>query len=549
MKSWLSRLLPKSKQSEITPLQEDSFVELPFACEHSSGVAVPNRQKILRQLHTSCQRQLQMLRQALDLNSAVILWSGPGMNQLSLYAFASRYEELNKGPFECGTGVTGVLKEQDQLTLVPVNDYSPAIPYYRNHENVGGFMAVKLLVAASSGCQEDGIGLLCVDRSGRTPWSEAEQTLICEAAEQLTGDVAMARQLFVYDRERHAYRRAFDGLRKLNSALGLDSTFAATADAIKTIVPADFIAISLVNKDQHQVSYVQGDNAEKLAEQAFPLDQGLVGQVIKYRRTLPDNADYHGTSPVFSPAHLFADYRSLMVLPLLQDSGPVIGAMTVAAKRADMFTLTCREMLELVATQVVIKIQLAKSHEQLNRMATIDELTGIANRRAYQCGFEAMLDRANRRSGSLFLILCDIDHFKRINDRFGHPFGDLVLQQVAKLFDRVVRSNDLAARTGGEEFAILLEDTDMQGAWKVAERVRTLVSELRLQFGNTPVPVTISLGIAAFPQDAERMELLVSYADRALYRAKEEGRNRTVIWQTTEMSQSASLSSSSAGLC
>ena len=87
-------------------------------------------------------------------------------------------------------------------------------------------------------------------------------------------------------------------------------------------------------------------------------------------------------------------------------------------------------------------------------------------------------------AGSLFLILCDIDHFKQINDSFGHPFGDLVPQKVAKLFERVVRSKALATRIGGEEFAILPEDTYLQGAWKVAERLRTLVSEFQLRPGN-----------------------------------------------------------------
>ena len=138
---------------------------------------------------------------------------------------------------------------------------------------------------------------------------------------------------------------------------------------------------------------------------------------------------------------------------------------------------------------------------------------------------------ARRRSGSLFLILCDIDHFKSINDRFGHPFGDEVLRQVAKLFDRVVRSVDLAARTGGEEFAIVLEDADKHGAWKVAERLRGLVNDLSLQCGAQSVQVSISLGIAAFPLDANSMDKLVSCADQALYQAKNAGRNRTVVWE------------------
>lgn len=534
MKSWLPRLGGQKSKPELPLLIEDHCVELPFRSEHSGAVAVPNRQKILQHLHTGCQRQLQMLRQVLQLNSAVILWTGPNADQLSVYAFASIFDHLQFGPYPYGIGVTGALKEHSELLLAPLNEASPLVPYYKSNQQVGSFMAFKLIVDTASGCHADGIGLLCVDRESRNAWTVSERNLVAEAAGQLTADVAMARQMFGYDRERHAYRRAFDGLRKLNTALGLESTFAATADAVKSIVPADFFAISLADGTQSRVSYVQGEDSDKLAGQSFSVEQGLVGKVMKYRRTLPDNANYQGTSPVFSSSHLFAEYRSLMVVPLMQEEGPVIGAMIVAAKKSEMFTRTCREMLELVATQVAIKIELANSHDQINHMATVDALTGIANRRAYQRGFEAMLDRARRRSGSLYLILCDIDHFKQINDRFGHPFGDVVLQQVAKLFCRVVRSNDLAARTGGEEFAILLEDSDRDGAWKVAERLRLLVAGLEMRSGQTAVPVTISLGIAAFPQSANSMEKLVSCADQALYQAKGQGRNRTVVWKAPE---------------
>lgn len=528
MKSWLSQLLKKASPEKSCQFDPDNSTELPFACEHSSEVAVPNREKILQQLHDNCQRQLELLFQALTLNSAVILWSGPHAEQLSIYAAASSFKPLLQGPFRCGHGITGVLKQRDMLQLAPVSSKSPAIPYYENHQDVGSFMAVKLLVTATSGCQKDGVGVLCVDRASSDTWTDAEVKLVAETAQQLTSVVSMARELFVYDRERHAYRRACDGLRKLNAALDLESTFIATAEAATTIVPADFFAISLVEDGKLRVCFAQGEQAESLSGQIFSVEQGLVGKVVKYARTLPDNADYPGTTPVFSAAHLFADYRSLMIVPLRRDEGLANGAMVVAARQPDMFTQTCREMLELVAAQVAVKIELAKSHEQLNQLATVDGLTGIANRRAFQLGVASMLARADRHETPLAMILCDIDLFKRINDRFGHPFGDEVLQQVAKLFACVVRSNDLAARIGGEEFAILLENTDHAGAWKVAERLRQLVEGLQLYSAGSPVPVSISLGIAVYPEDATVKEQLIDCADQALYRAKAAGRNCTV---------------------
>ncbi len=530
MKRWLAKISQNSPAAfRVTTEDFDSAV-LPLHCGHTSGIEAPLCETIIKQLHTSCQLQLEMLRHALQLTSAVLLWAGPQADQLSIYSVSTAEKSLQPGPFTLGSGVTGtILKDHAELLLAPLRPSSPPIPYYLEQGKVGSFMILRLPLPEALE-QTENLAMLCIDRQQTDTWSKEEQRMVRMTAENLAANVVQARTLYRSDRERHAYRRAFDGLQQLNSALGLNSAFEATAKAIRSIVPADFIALSLAEKTQHRIAYVEGDNAAELKGKSFPLNQGLVGQVLKYSTSLPENADYRGTSPVFSPAHLFAEYRSLTIVPLHQEEGESVGALIVAAKQQGMFSRTCRTILELVAAQVAIKIDLAHSHEQINRMATIDSLTGIANRRAYQRGFEAMLDRARRRSGGLFIVLCDIDHFKQINDNYGHPFGDEVLRQVAKLFDAVVRSVDLAARTGGEEFAILLEDADNQGAWKVAERLRELVESLHVRAQGQLVPVTISLGIAAFPQDGNSLEKLVSCADKALYEAKKNGRNRTVVW-------------------
>lgn len=529
MRGLLNRLThPAKRQGRQFPLSPSA--NLPFVLEQGADQAVPNRQLIIDQLQNSCRLQLELLQKVLGLTTAVLLWPGPAAGELSLYAWVSESTDLIGGPYQLGTGVTGVLKEHRLLYLAPLRKQSPAIPYYPSHELAGSCMAARLELTFLPHCRQSGSVILCVDRPSRDSWSEQEKAIFNLAAEQLTTLIDQAREFYLCDRQRYAYLRAFDGLRILNSSLGLASVFAATVSAVRKVIPADFIAVILAEGERFRVDHVVGDDKEMVAGQSFPVDQSLVGQVLKYARTLPEHADYRGTSPVFSEEHRLAGYRSLMIVPLLQEERPVAGALIVAARQREVFSRTCREMLEMLASQVAVKIELAQSHEQINRMATVDVLTGIANRRAYQRGFEAMLERAGRRGGSLQLILCDIDHFKRINDRHGHPFGDEVLRRVARLFDRVVRSVDLAARTGGEEFAILLEDSDQAGAWKVAERLRKLVVKLDVTDQGEAVPVSISLGIASFPQDAASLEKLVSFADQALYRAKHEGRNRTVLW-------------------
>jgi diguanylate cyclase (GGDEF)-like protein len=141
-----------------------------------------------------------------------------------------------------------------------------------------------------------------------------------------------------------------------------------------------------------------------------------------------------------------------------------------------------------------------------------------------------MLERARRNSEQLCLLLGDLDHFKDINDRFGHPFGDEVLKKVASIIGDSVRTVDLAARYGGEEFAIALENCDVKGGMTMAERIRKKIALLHMFSDNKRVPVTFSFGVAVFPDHCSDKAVLIEKADQALYRAKKEGRNRTILW-------------------
>ncbi len=158
--------------------------------------------------------------------------------------------------------------------------------------------------------------------------------------------------------------------------------------------------------------------------------------------------------------------------------------------------------------------------------ARTDPLTQLPNRRGFREQLDLELERARRGGAPMAVVVGDVDHFKEVNDRSGHHVGDAALQRVAQLLDDGKRVIDLAARVGGEEFALILPDTDASGAFVVAERLR---EALHGAFANDTVPITISFGIASFPTNAETAASLVHAADEALYAAKESGRNRTVL--------------------
>ncbi len=172
-------------------------------------------------------------------------------------------------------------------------------------------------------------------------------------------------------------------------------------------------------------------------------------------------------------------------------------------------------------------IKLEQSQQALHELATIDGLTGVYNRREFNRYLHNEIEKMNREQGSLSLLMVDIDHFKKLNDTYGHQSGDDALRQVSALLKREMRPGDIVARYGGEEFAVILPRTISLDAVMVAERLcRTIAAQdIHIQNGRS-IKVTASLGCATFPKHADSEEGLMSKADAALYRAKESGRNQ-----------------------
>lgn len=174
--------------------------------------------------------------------------------------------------------------------------------------------------------------------------------------------------------------------------------------------------------------------------------------------------------------------------------------------------------------------QLEQAKERLRELAVKDGLTGLYNHRYFKRFLTQEINRANRHKSQVSLIMMDIDHFKNYNDTHGHLAGDEVLRNVAKLMTENIRSIDVAARYGGEEFVIVLPQTNKNAAKIVAEKLRTLVGNQKFQSEDTQPngKITISMGVATFPENATDIEELIHQADQRLYHAKSLGRNCVV---------------------
>jgi diguanylate cyclase (GGDEF)-like protein len=164
-------------------------------------------------------------------------------------------------------------------------------------------------------------------------------------------------------------------------------------------------------------------------------------------------------------------------------------------------------------------------HEELFRLAKIDGLTDIFNKRYFADTLENELERAKRYNRELSLLMIDIDHFKKVNDRFGHRAGDHILKEIARIFVERSRRVDYVCRYGGEEFSIILPEVDVMGAFRFATTLRESVASHSFKFEQEEIPITISIGVSDIMEDIQTTEDLIETADRRLYQAKERGRN------------------------
>jgi two-component system cell cycle response regulator len=254
----------------------------------------------------------------------------------------------------------------------------------------------------------------------------------------------------------------------------------------------------------------------------IPVGQGVTGTVAATGRAmiLASPAGNGGPEPTAT---------SQVSVPLLAQ-GRVLGVLSLYDREdGEPFTLGDAEGLTAFAVQAAVAIENVQLHAEAERLSVTDPLTGAWNYRYFKRRYEQGIERSRRFGRVLALLMLDIDHFKSVNDRFGHQRGDEVLVELARRVTGSVRDIDTFARYGGEEFVLILPETNLEGGLAVAEKLR--LATHRTPFcgeGKDGVPLSVSIGVACFPEHATSPEELLRAADEALYEAKLQGRDRVV---------------------
>ncbi|MEZ7198727.1 GGDEF domain-containing protein [Pseudodesulfovibrio karagichevae] len=215
---------------------------------------------------------------------------------------------------------------------------------------------------------------------------------------------------------------------------------------------------------------------------------------------------------------------ALLPVALLHDQSYTMAAVFLAAGLILGIALACATRLMRL---------LDGAHDKIATLTTHDDLTGLPNRRWFFDRLDEEIARATRYGNKLSLVMVDLDHFRQVNDSFGHPLGDLALAEVARLLAANIRTSDVVARYGGEEFMIILPETDAVRAVRAAEKLRVVVEVNDISLEGPEVKVTISCGVADLasihPERGSLRDALVVAADRAMHRAKKNGRNQVLM--------------------
>jgi len=312
----------------------------------------------------------------------------------------------------------------------------------------------------------------------------------------------------------------------VTSSMNIETIFEGFAQELKKVVDFDWAMVALIDGNELYFLALSSTTSSPWQRgEMIPLEGTATELVCREKKTVyePDLARHHRFRT--GKYHLKHGARSIVYLPLsIKDQS--IGSLIVVSNRPDAYSTKQIKLLEQVALQIATPIENSQLYAKAEQRSRIDELTGLFNRRHFEERLKEEISRHSRYSNVLSIFMIDLDSFKSYNDIYGHPSGDILLNQVGKILRSSVRNADQAFRYGGDEFVVILPQTTMNDAYVVAERVRDRVSE---EMEAKEIAVTCSIGLATYPSDGVISGELVTAADTALYFAKRTGGNRVYL--------------------
>jgi two-component system cell cycle response regulator len=472
---------------------------------------------------------LEIAEAALRTQTCAAFLLSPDDRFLKLYDCRSLSDRIQREKFSAGEGILGgVLKRVVPVRMNAAGGLRGVTYYESRREPVCSLVAAPIV--ETSGILR---GVLVADRRENEPFSETDEKLLVAIACEVLRSIELERVMGYIRKARDEKDRFFRAIEELNRAGSPDQVFLAVLESARLLAGLDFCAVTLVAEEGgqrlHRIVRVAGSAQTKALEgRSFPDNNGLVANAVRYGTPLPGREIASMERQViFDGEAQVRGLAALKIFPLIAGDR-IVGTLVAGSRKKSALDDDVLRMIEVIAIQAAQAVLRAQLFEQMEKMAITDSLTSLLNRRAFQARVDEALAQARRYRQKCSFIMADIDHFKAVNDSYGHSTGDSVLKGVARIIREKARDADIVARFGGEEFAIAMPQTETRGAEVIAERIREAVMSEVFQTELGPLKVTLSLGIATYPDHGEDRSSVIDLADQSLYHAKKHGRNQSV---------------------
>lgn len=479
----------------------------------------------VEEMAQSAKFALQLLKHSLDLDSVALL-SADAKGQLTVFESLSA-AALADRPLAMNDGIFGVALDRKEPIGVAGKRAAHHAPFFVEPQQIGALAVAPILENSQARA------FLFAVRAQAREFAAHELKLLFDSGAFLLRAMQNERVFARLDRANREQAKLYRAASALGAARTEAQVIEVSVECAREVAAFDFAAVTLFHKKGgvHEICAVSGEAADHLLGRTFRQNAGLVAMAVANRHALPYKGNYEPSCQVvFSRGHEPPPMPSLLVLPLLVHER-VLGTLVLGSHEKNAFSQSVRPALEMLASHMAVSLSSARLLKRLEEQATTDGMTGLLNKRTLIAEAERRLKIATRFNKPLSLLVTDIDHFKKVNDTYGHDVGDVVIKGLGDVLRRIQRDTDLVGRFGGEEFVVVCEQTDEEGAMNLAERIRKELAATTFQTELGPLSVTCSVGVAPFPSAGRDWESLFKATDEALYVSKRNGRNRVTVYR------------------